>query len=105
MSANELRMPTRLPAWREDGLMRSLGAPFALLQPPQSLPEPHWVERKTPLKTQLEAAIGKASEGDFGEVQRLLRLLQRPFDEQPGHEADAGFPPGWVRHLEVSCSS
>jgi uncharacterized protein YdiU (UPF0061 family) len=52
-----------------------------------------------------EAAIRRAREGDFSEVQRLLRVLQKPYDEQPEHEADAGFPPDWAQHLEVSCSS
>jgi uncharacterized protein YdiU (UPF0061 family) len=52
-----------------------------------------------------ETAIAGAREGDFGEVQRLLKVLQRPFDEQPEAEADAGFPPAWATHLEVSCSS
>jgi uncharacterized protein YdiU (UPF0061 family) len=52
-----------------------------------------------------ENAIRRAREGDFGEVQRLHRVLQRPYDEQPEHEADAGFPPDWAQHLEVSCSS
>ncbi len=52
-----------------------------------------------------EQAIRQAQTGDFSEVQRLHRLLQRPFDEQPEHEADAGFPPIWAQQLEVSCSS
>jgi len=52
-----------------------------------------------------ETAIERARKGDFGEVQRLLQLLQRPFDEQPENEADAGFPPAWASQLEVSCSS
>lgn len=52
-----------------------------------------------------EQAIRQAQNGDFGEVQRLHRLLQRPYDEQPEHEADAGFPPAWAQQLEVSCSS
>ena len=52
-----------------------------------------------------ETAIARAREGDFSEVRRLLTLLQRPWDEQPLHEADAGFPPDWASHLEVSCSS
>ena len=52
-----------------------------------------------------EQAIRQAREGDFGEVQRLLKVLQRPFDEQPEHAAYAGFPPDWAQHLEVSCSS
>ena len=52
-----------------------------------------------------EGAIRQAQAGDFSEVQRLLKVLQHPYDEQPEHEADAGFPPDWASHLEVSCSS
>ena len=52
-----------------------------------------------------EQAIRQARDGDFGEVNRLLKVLQRPFDEQPEHAAYAGFPPDWAQHLEVSCSS
>ena len=52
-----------------------------------------------------EQAIRRAREGDFSEVQRLLKVLQRPFDEQPEHEADAGLPPDWAQQIEVSCSS
>jgi len=52
-----------------------------------------------------EQAIRQAEAGDFSEVQRLLKVLQCPFDEQPEHDADAGFPPDWAHHLEVSCSS
>ena len=52
-----------------------------------------------------ETAITRAESGDFSEVQRLLKLLSRPYDEQPEHEHDAGFPPDWASHLEVSCSS
>jgi serine/tyrosine/threonine adenylyltransferase len=52
-----------------------------------------------------EHAIRQAEAGDFSETQRLLKVLQRPFDEQPEHHADAGFPPDWAQHLEVSCSS
>jgi uncharacterized protein YdiU (UPF0061 family) len=52
-----------------------------------------------------ETAISRAREGDFSEVQRLLKVLQQPFDEQADAEADAGFPPDWATHLEVSCSS
>ncbi len=52
-----------------------------------------------------EAAIQRAREGDFGELKRLMKVLGRPFDEQPENAADAGFPPDWAQHLEVSCSS
>ena len=52
-----------------------------------------------------EQAIRHASDGDFTEVARLAKVLERPFDEQPEHESDAGFPPDWAQALSVSCSS
>jgi uncharacterized protein YdiU (UPF0061 family) len=52
-----------------------------------------------------ELAIRQAREGDFSEVTRLLRVLERPFDEQPEHAAYAAHPPEWAQHLEVTCSS
>lgn len=52
-----------------------------------------------------EEAIVKAREKDFSEVERLLKVLQRPFDEQPENERYAELPPAWASELEVSCSS
>mgnify|MGYP001029222995 CR=1 FL=1 len=52
-----------------------------------------------------EIAIRRAREGDDSEVARLLKVLQRPYDEQPGHEAYAALPPDWASGLQVSCSS
>ena len=52
-----------------------------------------------------EQAIRQAREGDFGEIDRLLHLLQSPFDEHPDSEALAGFAPDWASQLEISCSS
>jgi len=52
-----------------------------------------------------ETAIQQAQAGDMGEVQRLLKVLQRPYDEQAGAEHCAALPPDWARQLEVSCSS
>jgi len=52
-----------------------------------------------------QVAIEKAQNGDFSEVARLLAVLERPFDEQPGNESYAALPPDWASHLEVSCSS
>jgi uncharacterized protein YdiU (UPF0061 family) len=52
-----------------------------------------------------ETAIRRAQAGDDSEVQRLHHLLQRPYDEQAGFEADADFPPTWAQSIEVSCSS
>ena len=53
-----------------------------------------------------QAAIEKAEKHrDFSEIDRLLKLLQRPFDEQPAFEAYAAPPPAWAKGIEVSCSS
>jgi len=51
-----------------------------------------------------EGAIRQAQAGDFSETLRLLKVLQRPFDE-PIQASDAAFPPDWAQTLEVSCSS
>jgi len=40
-----------------------------------------------------QTAIEKAQAGDFGEVSRLLTILEHPFDEQPEHAAYADFHP------------
>jgi uncharacterized protein YdiU (UPF0061 family) len=53
-----------------------------------------------------EIAIRRAAgERDYSEVDRLHRLLTRPFDEQPEFDAYAAEPPDWARQIEVSCSS
>ena len=62
---------------------------------------PHYV-----LRNHLgEAAIRAAKLGDFSVLQTLQGLLARPFDERPGHEAYADFPPDWASHISISCSS
>ena len=66
----------------------------------------HAVNPKYVLRNYLaQVAIEKAQNGDFDEVRRLLGVLERPFDEQPGNDAYAALPPDWASHLEVSCSS
>ncbi|MCK4743956.1 MAG: YdiU family protein [Sulfuriflexus sp.] len=53
-----------------------------------------------------EAAIRKAEdEKDYSEIDRLLELLRKPFDEQPENEQYAGLPPDWAQSISVSCSS
>ena len=53
-----------------------------------------------------ETAIRKAAdERDYGEIERLARLLSRPFDEQEGMQAYADPAPQWASALAVSCSS
>jgi len=53
-----------------------------------------------------ETAIRKAAdERDYGEIERLMRLLARPYDEQPAMQAYAEPAPQWASALSVSCSS
>lgn len=52
-----------------------------------------------------QIAIEKAQQGDFSEIDILLKLLQNPYDEHLEYEQYASTPPDWGRHLEISCSS
>ena len=52
-----------------------------------------------------QAAIEKAEQGDYSEVNLLLEVLQSPFAEHPEAEHYAGLPPGWAETISVSCSS
>jgi uncharacterized protein YdiU (UPF0061 family) len=52
-----------------------------------------------------QGAIEQAQGGSYGEIDTLVRLLNRPFEEQPGMERYAEEPPASARHIEVSCSS
>ncbi|MDO8279227.1 MAG: YdiU family protein [Burkholderiaceae bacterium] len=52
-----------------------------------------------------EQAIGQAKLKDFSGVETLLTLLESPFDEHPGFDEYAGFPPDWASFIEISCSS
>ena len=52
-----------------------------------------------------QQAIEAAQRKDFTGVQRLHALLETPFDEHPGMEAFAGFPPDWASTIQISCSS
>lgn len=52
-----------------------------------------------------EQAIRAAKTKDFSETDRLLSLLQSPFDSKDGAQAYADFPPAWAASIEISCSS
>jgi uncharacterized protein YdiU (UPF0061 family) len=74
--------------------------------PPQAGAHMLAVNPKFVLRNHLaEQAIRRAQARDFSEVQRLFKLLQTPFAEHPGSEADADFPPDWASSIEISCSS
>jgi uncharacterized protein YdiU (UPF0061 family) len=66
----------------------------------------HAVNPKYVLRNYLaQVAIEKAQQKDFSEIERLVAILQKPFDDQPDAEAYAQLPPDWGAHVTVSCSS
>lgn len=52
-----------------------------------------------------QVAIEKAQNKDFSEIEKLQKVLENPFDDQPENDHYAALPPDWASHLEVSCSS
>ncbi len=52
-----------------------------------------------------QTAIEQAEKGSFGEIEQLMKILQRPFDDQPLFDNYAMETPEWGQHLEISCSS
>ena len=53
-----------------------------------------------------ETAIRKAADQrDYSEIERLMRLLAHPYDEQEDMQAYAEPAPEWARSLALSCSS
>jgi uncharacterized protein YdiU (UPF0061 family) len=56
-----------------------------------------------------QQAIEALDQGDASVIERLLEVLKRPYDEQPGQETLAGRRPEWARNKPgcsaLSCSS
>ena len=52
-----------------------------------------------------EQAIRAAKLKDFSQINTLLKLLESPYEEHPGFDDFADFPPGWASGIEISCSS
>lgn len=54
----------------------------------------------------LQKAIDKAQQSkDYTEIDTLMTLIKKPFEEHPEYEAYASPPPVWGKHLPISCSS
>lgn len=55
-----------------------------------------------------QSAIDAAESGNFEEVRLLLKVMSRPYDDQPEMEKYARLPPAWAYRPGVgmlSCSS
>ena len=90
-------------AWAQDyaALLRQSGEPDAARKARMDRINPKYILRNY----LAQAAIEKAQARDYSEVDRLLKLLQSPYDEHPELEHYAGFPPDWASRIAVSCSS
>ena len=52
-----------------------------------------------------EVAIQKAENDDYSEIELLIEILKKPFDEHHEYQQYAGLPPDWANSISVSCSS
>jgi uncharacterized protein YdiU (UPF0061 family) len=56
-----------------------------------------------------QLAIDAAEQGDTSVLERLMKVLEHPYDEQPEHEDLAARQPDWARNKAgcsaLSCSS
>lgn len=70
---------------------------------------PSVVLRNHIAETAIRLARGEHDAGpgprDYGEIARLLAVLQRPYDDSPEHARYAAEPPAWAQSLHLSCSS
>jgi uncharacterized protein YdiU (UPF0061 family) len=55
----------------------------------------------------VQAVIEDVEKDNFESLEKVLKILRKPFDEQPeAEELDyAAVPPGWAKQIRVSCSS
>ncbi len=63
---------------------------------------PKYILRNYLAQQAIDAAV---KDNNFSEVDKLLALVQNPFDEHPGMEDYAKPAPDWGKGLEISCSS
>ncbi|WP_447978604.1 protein adenylyltransferase SelO [Candidatus Nitrospira bockiana] len=63
---------------------------------------PKYVLRNYLAQQAITAAVEKK---DYSEIDRLLSVLRRPFDDQPEFDVYAAPPPDWGKRIAVSCSS
>ncbi len=52
-----------------------------------------------------QRAVAQAEQDDYSEVDRLMSILKKPYDEQPQFEQYAAAPPDSAKGIALSCSS
>jgi uncharacterized protein YdiU (UPF0061 family) len=66
---------------------------------------PKYILRNHLAELAIRRARGAHGQPDYDEIERLLHVLRKPYDEQPEFESYAAEPPQWAKGLSVSCSS
>jgi uncharacterized protein YdiU (UPF0061 family) len=98
---------SRLQAWlrRYGARVQADGVAVATRVERMNRVNPKYVFRNYLAQQAIDALQG----GDASVMERLLQVLQRPFDEQPEHDELAARRPEWARHKAgcsaLSCSS
>lgn len=94
----------RVAAWLRQYLARA-GAPAAVRAPRMNSVNPKYVPRNY----LAQQAIDALTQGDASVLRRLMKALERPYDEQPENDDLAERRPEWARHKAgcsaLSCSS
>jgi len=97
----------RVAAWMRQYLarVRSEGVPAAVHAQRMNSVNPKYVPRNY----LAQQAIDALTEGDASVLERLIKVLERPYDEQPENDDLAERRPEWARHKAgcsaLSCSS
>ena len=95
----------RLLAWLRRYAVRVDGEPAAERRSRMNRVNPKFVFRNY----LAQQAIDALEAGDASVLERVMRILQRPYDEQPAFEEFAARRPEWARHKAgcsaLSCSS
>ncbi len=94
----------RIAAWLRQYLAR-VGVPAAVRALRMNAVNPKYVPRNY----LAQQAIDALTNGDASVLERLMKVLERPFDEQPENDDLAERRPEWARHKSgcsaLSCSS
>lgn len=95
----------RVAAWLRRYLARAGVVPAAERARRMNSVNPKYVPRNY----LAQQAIDAMTEGDASVLERLMKVLERPYDEQPEHDDLAERRPEWARHKPgcsaLSCSS
>ncbi len=82
--------------------LRTEARPDTERHPAMQAVNPKYVLRNYLAQTAIEKA---ERDKDYSEIDRLMTVLQAPFDEHPKYAHYAEAPPDWAAGLSVSCSS